>query len=102
MASSDGFLTEEQRESLKIATENAEVCLTSPKSPSGLKSPTRLMAERPIKAPANYKAMTEIAVRHVRRTRSGKYVRVKKGELFSSLQYIFSIYSICLMYFIVW
>ncbi|KAK1363228.1 Initiation factor eIF-4 gamma [Heracleum sosnowskyi] len=78
MASSEGFLTDEQRETLKIATENAEVFSTSPKSPSGLKSPTRLMAAHPIKAPANYKSMTEISVRHVRRTRSGKYVRVKK------------------------
>ncbi|WOH10611.1 hypothetical protein DCAR_0730080 [Daucus carota subsp. sativus] len=78
MASSEGFLTDEQREMLKIATENADVFSTSPRSPSGLKSPTRLMAARPIKAPANYKTAAEICVRHVRRTRSGKYVRVKK------------------------
>lgn len=78
MASTEGFLTDEQRKMLKIATENAEVFSTSPKSPSGLKSPTSLIAARPIKAPANYKSTSEIVVRHVRRTRSGKYVRVKK------------------------
>lgn len=95
MASSEGFLTDEQRETLKIATENAEVFSTSPKSPSGLKSPTRLMAARPIKAPANYKSTTEIAVRHVRRTHSGKYIRVKKGEFFCLVQYIFRYLVIC-------
>lgn len=73
MASSEGFLTDEQREVLKIATQNAEVLSSSPKSP------TSLLSEHHIKVPANSKAQTAgIAVRHVRRSHSGKLGRVKK------------------------
>lgn len=75
MASSEGFLTDEQRETLKIASNNVENLSSSPKSPSSL------VAEHHIKAPAGSKAQTAgIAVRHVRRSHSGKFVRVKKGE----------------------
>ncbi|XP_057487249.1 MA3 DOMAIN-CONTAINING TRANSLATION REGULATORY FACTOR 1-like [Actinidia eriantha] len=78
MASIEGFLTEEQRELLKIATQNAEVLSSSPKSPT-LKSPKSLLSERQVKAPSGGKAATAgIAVRHVRRSHSGKVVRVKK------------------------
>lgn len=75
MASGEGFLTDGQREILKIATQNADNLSSSPKSPSSL------LSEHHIKAPAGGgKAQTAgIAVRHVRRTHSGKLVRVKKG-----------------------
>lgn len=73
MASSEGFLTDGQRELLKIASQNAENLSSSPKSPSSL------LADHHVKAPAGGKAQTAgIAVRHVRRSHSGKYVRVKK------------------------
>ncbi|CAH9148159.1 unnamed protein product [Cuscuta epithymum] len=73
MASGEGFLTEEQREIMKIATQNAEVLSSSPKSSSGL------LSEHHVKAPVGGKASTAgIAVRHVRRSHSGKYIKVKK------------------------
>jgi len=75
MASNEGFLTEGQREMLKIASQNAENLSSSPKSPSAL-----LADHHHIKAPAGGKAQTAgIAVRHVRRSHSGKYGRAKKG-----------------------
>ncbi|GFZ03847.1 hypothetical protein Acr_16g0004710 [Actinidia rufa] len=88
MASSARFLTEEQRETMKLATHNVEVLSSSPKSP------TSLLSEHHIKAPAGGKAATAgIAVRHVRRSHSGKLVRVKKGEwvglLFSVLNFFY-------------
>lgn len=74
MASNEGFLTEEQREVLKIASQNMDVLSSSPKSPKG-----SLLDH--IKAPAGGKAPAPgINVRHVRRTHSGKHIRVKKGE----------------------
>ncbi|KAK3014835.1 hypothetical protein RJ639_008762 [Escallonia herrerae] len=80
MAASEGFLTEEQREVLKVATQNAEILSSSPKSPTSM-----LFADNSIKAPwggGGGKASTAgIAVRHVRRTHSGKLVRVKKEAL---------------------
>lgn len=73
MASSEGFLTNEQRETLKVASQNVEILSSSPKSP------TSFLSEHHVKAPAGGKAPTAgIAVRHVRRTHSGKLVRVKK------------------------
>lgn len=73
MASTEGFLTEEQRETLKIASQNADVLSSSPKSP------TSLLSEHHLKVPAAGKAPNVgIAVRHVRRSHSGKLVRVKK------------------------
>lgn len=75
MASSEGFLTNEQRETLKVACQNVEILSSSPKSP------TSFLSEHHVKAPAGGKAPTAgIAVRHVRRTHSGKLVRVKKGK----------------------
>lgn len=88
MASNEGFLTEGQREMLKTAPPNVEILSSSPKSPT-LKSPgaaaakssSVLLAEHHVKAPGGGKATTAgIAVRHVRRTHSGKHIRVKKGE----------------------
>lgn len=73
MASNEGFLTDEQREVFKIATQNAESLSSSPKSPPSL------LSEHLVKVPVGGKATTAgIAVRHVRRTHSGKLVRVKK------------------------
>ena len=47
----------------------------------GLSSPTSLLSNHQLKVPAGGKAPTGgIAVRHVRRSHSGKFVRVKKGE----------------------
>ncbi|KAF3436760.1 hypothetical protein FNV43_RR19512 [Rhamnella rubrinervis] len=73
MASHEGFLTDEQREMLKVASHNADTLSSSPKSP------TSLLSEHHIKAPPGGKAPTAgIAVRHVRRSHSGKFGRVKK------------------------
>ncbi|XP_027335580.1 uncharacterized protein LOC113849693 isoform X1 [Abrus precatorius] len=73
MASSEGFLTDGQREMLKIASQNAENLSSSPKSPSSL------LSDHHVKAPPGGRAQTAgIAVRHVRRSHSGKFVRVKK------------------------
>lgn len=92
MASSEGFLTEDQREMLKTAAQNAEVMSslslsTSPKSP-GPKSPSQtsflLSEHHHVKAPGGGKSASAggLAVRHVRRTHSGKLIRVKKGKVF--------------------
>lgn len=74
----EGFLTDEQRAVLRVAAQNAEVLSSSPRSP------TSLLAEHPMKvATGNNKVPTVgFAVRHMRRSHSGKLVRVKKGELF--------------------
>lgn len=81
MESSEGFLTEQQREMLDIAPVNVEVLSSSPKSPTlkspGAKSSFVLLSEHHVKAPGGGAG---IAVRHVRRTHSGKHIRVKKGE----------------------
>ncbi|CAI9112942.1 OLC1v1013457C3 [Oldenlandia corymbosa var. corymbosa] len=76
MASGEGFLTEGQREIMKIATQNAEVLSSSPP----IKSPRTLLTEHHVKAPGGSKtsAAGGIAVRHVRRSHSGKHIRVKK------------------------
>lgn len=86
MASSEGFLTDEQREQLKIASLNADIFSSSPKSPPSL------LSEHHVKAPGGGKAPT-VPVRHVRRSHSGKYVRVKKGES----RTFFCILSLCLL-----
>ncbi|KAF2314144.1 hypothetical protein GH714_023692 [Hevea brasiliensis] len=80
MASSEGFLTDEQREMLKIASLNLENLSSSPKNlSSSPKSPSMFLSEHQLKVPAAGKAPTAgIAVRHVRRSHSGKFVRVKK------------------------
>ncbi|KAG9153621.1 hypothetical protein Leryth_008551 [Lithospermum erythrorhizon] len=78
MASSEGFLNEEQRERMKVATEYAaEVLSSSPNSPSPTSS--GLLAEHFPKAPGGAKGPSAgVPARHVRRTHSGKLVRVKK------------------------
>ncbi|TYI18049.1 hypothetical protein ES332_A07G063600v1 [Gossypium tomentosum] len=79
MASGEGFLTDEQREVLKIASQNAETPLPSPGLSSSPKSPTSLLSDHQLKDPAGGKAPTcGVGVRHVRRSHSGKFVRVKK------------------------
>eukprot|EP00268_Persea_americana_P006577 TRINITY_DN12369_c0_g1_i3.p1 TRINITY_DN12369_c0_g1~~TRINITY_DN12369_c0_g1_i3.p1 ORF type:complete len:731 (-),score=205.71 TRINITY_DN12369_c0_g1_i3:677-2869(-) len=92
MASNEGFLTGEQREMLKIASQNAEILSSSPKSspkspspkaPSPIssspKSPPSFHSEHHIRVATGGKAPTVgFAVRHVRRTHSGKVIRVKK------------------------
>ncbi|KAJ6688277.1 PROGRAMMED CELL DEATH 4 [Salix koriyanagi] len=79
MATSAGFLTDEQREMLETASQNAENLSSS--SPKGL-FPSSLFSEQHIKAPAAGKAGTAgFAGRQVRRSHSGKHVRVKKGGL---------------------
>ncbi|KAK9119932.1 hypothetical protein Scep_018025 [Stephania cephalantha] len=74
MASNEGFLTDEQRETLKIAAQNSEVLSSSPKSPRPLLSDHQIKVST-----GGGKAPTVgFAVRHVRRSHSGKLVRVKK------------------------
>ncbi|KAF5192129.1 Programmed cell death protein [Thalictrum thalictroides] len=74
MASNDGFLTDEQRELLKKAAESVEILSSSPKSPKSLVSDHHIKV-----ATGGGKAPTVgFAVRHVRRSHSGKLVRVKK------------------------
>lgn len=77
MASSQCFLTEEQREMLKVAAQSAEVLSTSPLSPS------KLMSQPFVKAPVGGKNVNAgIGSRHVRRTHSGKLGRAKKGNCY--------------------
>ncbi|KAI4374600.1 hypothetical protein MLD38_012579 [Melastoma candidum] len=85
MTSNEGFLTDEQREMLEIASLNADVLSsspklsTSPKLSSSPKSPRSLLSEHPLKVLVAGKATNPgIAVRHVRRSHSGKFIRVKK------------------------
>ncbi|XP_065874050.1 MA3 DOMAIN-CONTAINING TRANSLATION REGULATORY FACTOR 3-like [Euphorbia lathyris] len=80
MASGEGFLTDDQRETMKIASQSAEILSSSPKSlSSSPKSTSMLLSEHHLKVSAAGKAPTTgIAVRHVRRSHSGKLVRVKK------------------------
>ncbi|XP_023001234.1 uncharacterized protein LOC111495424 isoform X1 [Cucurbita maxima] len=73
MASNEGFLTEEQREVLKVATQNVDILSSSPKSPKSS------LPEYRIKAPSGGNVPAPGAnVKHVRRSNSGKYIRVKK------------------------
>ena len=84
MASSEGFLTEEQREQLKVASLNADILSSSPKSP-----PSLLSSDHHFKAPAGGggRGLTGGAVKHVRRTHSGKLGRAKKGASWSGTLY---------------
>lgn len=81
MATNEGFLTDKQRAMLETASQNVEILSSSPKGlSSSPKSPSGFFAEHQLKVPAAGKAPTAgIAVRHVRRSHSGKFVRVKKG-----------------------
>ncbi|KAL4193485.1 hypothetical protein AMTRI_Chr06g199650 [Amborella trichopoda] len=73
MASGEGFLTKDQREQLKLASENTELLASSPKSPKSLLPDHQIRVIIGSKAPA-----VGFAVRHVRRSHSGKLIRVKK------------------------
>lgn len=87
--SKEGFLTEEQREIMKIASLNVENSIPAPSkilssSPKGLASSPKLTSSnlsdhhaRGGGGGGGYKAP---AVRNVRRSHSGKFIRVKKGE----------------------
>lgn len=86
--SKEGFLTEEQREIMKIASLNVENSVPAPSkilssSPKGLASSPKLtssnLSDHHARGGGGYKAP---AVRHVRRSHSGKFIRVKKGEHF--------------------
>lgn len=72
----EGFLTEEQREVMRIAAQNAEI--VSPRSRSSLLAP-----EIKSKAVGGGKgsAVGGGGARHVRRSNSGKTLRAKKGGL---------------------
>ena len=76
MASREGFLTQEQRETLKVASQSVDILSSSPKSPSGF------MSEHHAKSPRG--GMPGINVKHVRRTHSGKLGRAKKGIFLST------------------
>ncbi|KAL7153579.1 hypothetical protein ABFS83_04G178900 [Erythranthe nasuta] len=75
MASSDGFLTEEQRKRMEIASQNAEVM-----SSLSLSSSPKSSSLHHGKAPGGGQSAAAGggAARHVRRTHSGKAFRVKK------------------------
>ncbi|KAL5717891.1 Peptide chain release factor 1 [Ranunculus cassubicifolius] len=73
-ATNDGFLTEDQRELLRQASQNAEMFSSSPKSPSSLLSDHQMKVST-----GGGKAPTVgFGSRHVRRTHSGKLGRAKK------------------------
>lgn len=88
MGSKEGFLTEEQRATLKVASQNAEVMSSlslaaSPRSTGqrspGQKSPSQnsfLSDHHQAKSPGGVAG--GLGFRHVRRTHSGKHIRVKK------------------------
>ncbi|VVB17855.1 unnamed protein product [Arabis nemorensis] len=72
MATDEGILTEGQWKKLELATQNAENLSSSPKSHP-------LFADLNIKSPTGRKGpVAGIPFRHVRRTHSGKHIRVKK------------------------
>ncbi|PIA51482.1 hypothetical protein AQUCO_01100371v1 [Aquilegia coerulea] len=73
-SSNDGFLTEEQRELLKKASESSDMLSSSPKSPKSLVSDHHIK----VATGGNKAPNVGFAVRHVRRSHSGKLVRVKK------------------------
>jgi hypothetical protein len=72
MASGEGILTDGQWKKLEIATHNSGSLSSSPKSHT-------LFADLNIKSPTGGKGpVAGIPNRHVRRTHSGKHIRVKK------------------------
>ena len=85
-----GFLTQDQREKLRIAVQNAEtLSLASPRSPTGgsasalLQQYEQQMLEQKRAAAAGRGGGGGGGgggPRHVRRTHSGKTIKVKKGE----------------------
>lgn len=75
MASNEGFLTDEQREMMKVATENHS---TSQKPHSSLLS--EYLSKPSAAAGGKAYGGGSNAVKH-RRSHAGKSVRAKKGEL---------------------
>lgn len=87
-----GFLTQEQREKLRIAVQNAEtLSLASPRSPTG--GTTSALLQQYEQQLEQKRAAAAAAAasrgggggggggpRHVRRSHSGKTIKVKKGE----------------------
>lgn len=71
----EGFLTEEQREALKFAASNADAISSSPRSPNKL-----VLPELYSKGGGGGPRSPTTCGRRVRRSHSGKFVRVKKGE----------------------
>ncbi|KAK7377329.1 hypothetical protein VNO80_02752 [Phaseolus coccineus] len=77
MASSEGFLTDGQREILKIASQNVENLSSSLKSPSSLSAEHHNYHARTLSRGGKVQS-TGHAARNVRRSHSGKFGRVKK------------------------
>ncbi|CAN1179521.1 MA3 DOMAIN-CONTAINING TRANSLATION REGULATORY FACTOR 3 [Linum perenne] len=80
MASNEGFLTDGQREMMKLACENSDrpssppkILSSSPKSPSGLRPEHFVKVHGPGKAHGG-----GAGGKHVKRSHSGKYGRAKK------------------------
>jgi hypothetical protein len=87
-----GFLTQQQREQLRVAVQNAEtLSLASPRSPTG--GTTSALLQQYEQQQQERRAAAAAAraggggggggapVRHVRRSHSGKAVKLKKGEM---------------------
>jgi hypothetical protein len=84
----EGFLTQDQREKLRIAVQNAEtLSLASPRSPTGGSTSALLQQYEQQRAAAAAAAARGGGGggggggRHVRRSHSGKTIKVKKGEV---------------------
>jgi hypothetical protein len=89
-----GFLTQDQREKLRIAVQNAETqSLASPRSPTG-GTTSALLQQYELQMLEQKRAAAAAAAarggggggggggpRHVRRSHSGKAIKVKKGEV---------------------
>jgi hypothetical protein len=89
-----GFLTQDQREKLRIAVQNAETqSLASPRSPTG-GTTSALLQQYELQMGVPPRAAAPAAAagggggggggggpRHVRRSHSGKAIKVKKGEV---------------------
>jgi hypothetical protein len=87
-----GFLTQQQREQLRVAVQNAEtLSLASPRSPTGgttsallqqyeLQQQERRAAAAAARAGGGGGGGGAAPVRHARRSHSGKAVKLKKGE----------------------
>jgi hypothetical protein len=84
-----GFLTQDQREKLRIAVQNAETqSLASPRSPTG-GTTSALLQQYELQMLEQKRAAARGGggggggggPRHVRRSHSGKAIKVKKGEV---------------------
>lgn len=79
MASNGSFLTDEQREILKVATQNPEVLSSSPKSLTSFLSEQNIKSQPGGGGGGGKTSTGGNTGRHVRRTHSGKLGRAKKG-----------------------